>query len=159
MTGIETLRLFAEKTATKGCQNLLEQVTGNKCSDFGYCAACQRSFMVAVADQIEWETLPRPLFEDGEPVDIGSYIGEVNGTDYGLTGEPVKRFEISAVHDSPGGEWVIRLRPGQVVKRPERDTWERIAADVDSGKSYAGMDAAEVAADVLRRCKALAGVE
>jgi hypothetical protein len=116
--------------------------------------------MVAVADQIERETLPRPRFEDGEPVDIGSYIGKVNGTDYGLTGEPVKRFEISAVHDSPGGEWVIRLKPGQVVKRPEpHDTWERIEADVDSGEGYANMDTAEVAADVLRRCKALAGVE
>lgn len=128
------------------------------------------TWLTRAVAKLERETLPRPLFEDGEPVDIGSCIGEVNGTDYGLTGEPVKRFEISAVHDSPGGEWAIRLKPGQVVKRPEPpDTWERIEADANTDTcDYNGDECqATMCSDcqlkhrleIVRRCKALAGVE
>ena len=116
--------------------------------------------LLRIAKDIERETLPRPLFEDGAPVQFGDDVlvkcpyGDFCGELYQVAfdGEVVTLTNID-------GE-IVHITQGQRVNRPEPpDTWERIEADVDSGKGYAGMDAAEVAADVLRRCKALAGVE
>lgn len=117
--------------------------------------------LLKIADQIERETLPRPLFEDGEPVQFGDRFvantGEVRQVER-ITCLDNGRFVLMSEY---GHRYIVgkEKADGKRAKRPEVDTWERIAADVDSGKGYAGMDAAEVAADVLRRCKALAGVE
>lgn len=115
-----------------------------------------------IADQIERETLPRPLFEDWTPVKSGDIVlvdgeeAQVNGFYVNYNGS----FGLDAYVFESGMTIGKGYGSGERVKRPEPpDTWERIEADVDSGDGYAGMDASEVAADVLRRCKALAGVE
>lgn len=136
-----------------------------------------------IADQIERETLPRPLFEDGTPVEVGSEIVAPHGDACGI-GARVVGFKIITLHDSPGGVWAMRLKPGQVVKRPEPpDTWERLTAEVKAcdgsacqyfkkdhdpkNHSCEGCKAAEsgkdcmvqALRDMLRRAKRLAGVE
>ena len=105
--------------------------------------------------------LPRPRFEDGKPVERGDLV-LANG----------ETARVRDFHVSCNGSFWLDLyvfksgttigksfESGERVKRPESDTWERVEADVDNGKGYAGMDKAEAMADVLRRCKALAEVE
>jgi hypothetical protein len=115
-----------------------------------------------IANQIERETLPRPTDVDGNVLNIGNRVhmlrDEYNGTDEWDDVVVGLRYD-----ENPGDPWTVCGWQGEAFAcncaTMPTDTWERIAADVDSGKGYAGMDAAEVAADVLRRCKALAGVE
>lgn len=140
MTGIERLRVL--------CRNVMNEPS--------YARHISHYYLDSIASQIERETLQKPRFEDGEPVRCGDMAM------FGNKPREVVEYEVNdcgvAILHTYGDCW--SLLPGQRLKRPEPpDTWERIEADVDSGKGYAGMDAAEVAADVLRRCKAVAGVE
>lgn len=109
-----------------------------------------------IADQIERETLPRPLFEDGEPVQFGDECAFAGG--------------VEAVHSIAfygDGRWHVFGRGvygtnsvDGPLRRPEpTDTWERLECDVDTGSGFYDMDKAEAMEEVLRRCKALAGVE
>lgn len=134
----------------------------------------------SIASQIERETLPRPLFEDGEPVQFGDEFP------VGAKTAKVRRIEVC---DNIG--WVVSGDglaatggPRDRLKRPEPpDSWERIAEDVAKADAcrYFGVEDKDqrecreceafkahgldvncgeaMAADVLRRCKALAGVE
>lgn len=131
-------------------------------------------WLADVADQIERETLPRPRFEDGEPVQFGDeFVVSIN-----------THKAQSFTYYSDGRITVDSLFGSAItpIKRPEPpDTWERIEADVDKGSAcrYFGVADSEeecgkcaaqlddgdmscgesMARDVLRRCKALAGVE
>lgn len=132
-----------------------------------------------IADQIERETLPRPLFEDGEPVQFGDEFVSCNGP----------RVVVGIKHSCEGGISLCdtdgefyRFVGCERVKRPEpTDTWERVKDDMvnkvspcgyfgwsdksccdDEGcPAYeSGMSCAEsMANDLVRRCKALARVE
>lgn len=42
-----------------------------KCSDFDSCTNCAKDVLAAIADEIEKYYIPRPRFEDGEPVRVG----------------------------------------------------------------------------------------
>lgn len=128
-----------------------------------------------LADQIERETLPRPLFEDGEPVQFGDEF--VNDK-----GDVLQVNRITLLDDGRFilNGWFKRER----FKRPEPpDTWERLTAEVEAcdgsacqyfkkdhdpkNHSCEGCKAAESGKDclvlamddVLRRAKRLAGIE
>lgn len=115
--------------------------------------------LLHIANQIERETLPRPLFEDGEPVQFGDAVCCDDGYTFAVDAIEVMRdgwFSLSKFSCSVS----MAIYPGERVKRPEQpDTWEHLAIDVDTGHGFEDMDKAETAAEVLRRCKALAGVE
>lgn len=149
--------------------------------------ACKKTVMLTallreIADQIERETLPRPLFEDGEVVQRG---------DMAMFGNKLREVVDYQMNDcvvtfhTYGDYW--SMLPGQRLKRPEKcpdvDSWERIEQDVAKGEAcrYFGVSDEDrqecrecencaarplaigcgeaMAADVLRRCKALAGIE
>lgn len=154
MNGIERLLAFAD-TMPKGVEEELYRI----------------------ADQIQRETLPRPRFEDGEPVQFGDeFVGPS-----GIGAYEAKMFR----YYSDGRVVVDGILGANVspLKRPEMpDSWERIEADVNKGDAcryfgvpdseeecgkcaaqwddYDLMSCAEsMARDVLRRCKKLAGVK
>lgn len=160
MNGIERLLAFAD-TMPKGVEEELYRI----------------------ADQIQRETLPRPRFEDGEPAQFGDpFVDPVSGYV-----EQVKSMRFYG--DGDGEKWLVLGDGAAAdglhgpLKRPESlDSWERIEADVNKGSAcryfgvpdseeecgkcaaqwddYDLMSCAEsMARDVLRRCKALAGVE
>lgn len=157
MTGIELLRLYAGEH-TK-CDVVLSHAVGMECSGFDSCTDCRSTTLTAIADQIERETLPRPLFEDGEPVQFGDAVCCYDG--YTLTVDAIEVMRDGWCSLSRFACGVSEtIQPGERVKRPEQpDTWEHLTIDVDTGRGFEDMDKAETAAEVLRRCKALAGVE
>ncbi len=133
------------------------------------------SILKDIAGQIERETLPRPLFEDGTLVQFGD---EFVGND----GEVLQVNRLTFFDDG-GCMLNSRFAPGR-VKRPEPpDTWERLTAEVEAcdgsacqyfrknhdpkNHSCEGCKAAEsgkdcmvqALRDMLRRAKRLAGVE
>lgn len=176
MTGIERLREWANE--------LREAARAYRDREIDYVPidveACQRknaAKLDAIADQIERETLPRPRFEDGELVRCGDMAM------FGNKPREVVEYEVNdcgvAILHTYGDCW--SLLPGQCLKRPEPpDTWERVEADVNKGGAcrYFGVPDSEedcskcpalwdegdmscaesMVCDVLRRCKALAGV-
>lgn len=176
------MRTFANETANGPiCRELLEQVTGRKCSEFNYCYKCQSTFMAAIADQIERETLPRPRFEDGLPAQFGD-VAMLPKQDRSFKVERIEVYDNGwfAVSQHEGGG--ITAVPGFMLKRPEQpDTWERIEADMAKNDvcDYYGRDSGQptskrcegcrgqehedcimaMTSDIVRRCKALAGVE
>ena len=155
MTGIELLRKYAEtRSLTLLTCRQTPEALGKECDDFRSCNDCHMFVCNAIADQIERETLPRPRFEDGEPVQFGDKYeayGHVRMVeritffkDRWIVSE---RFDNSNVSDGP-------------LKRPEPpDSWEQVEIDVNRGSGFEHMDKSEAAAEVLRRCKALAGVD
>lgn len=82
MTGIELLRKYAETRQAAATCRQLPDALGKECDDFGSCSDCHRFVCKAIADQIERETLPRPRFDDGEPVQFGDefYCGNSQTT-------------------------------------------------------------------------------
>lgn len=153
MTGIEKLRNLSA-TLGEGQPFTLEEIyIGGKTAS---------EWLADVADQIERETLPRTCFEDGKIARIGEVARYLS-----------KNRTIADMYvDASGYHKVIfddnvylTLRPSEMLERPEPpDTWERIEADAyvldvnfDEGTDeYARTS---VIRDLVRRCKALAGVE
>lgn len=139
------------------------------------------TWLTRAVAKIERETLPRPLFEDGEPVQFGDEILCSDG----------RTITVSAIEAKQSGWYSLRqfscdaletIRPGELVKRPEpTDTWERIVVDAKKDPcAYFGYDGKPCldgdmcpaydtkngnecdkckTLDLVRRCKALAGVE
>lgn len=170
MTGIERLRALANGDASH---------EGN-----GWFLTSET--LGSIADQIERETLPLPLFEDGEPVQFGDGFVGKDGcaciANNFLLFEMADGYRDCIVANAKGIG--ITVVGDERLKRPEPpDSWERLEADVAVGDAcrYFGVeDVCEdecrectgcpahrakvncgeaMAADVLRRCKALAGVE
>ena len=118
------------------------------------------TWLARAAAKIERETLPRPMFEDGAPVQFGDAVCCDNGDTFTVDSIEVMRdgwFSLSQFSCSVS----IAIQPGERVKRPEQpDTWERIEADAAriSCEEYPDCCTDEVK-DIVRRCKALAGVE
>lgn len=164
MTGIERLRVLQ--------RNVMKRPS--------YAKHISHYYLDSIASQIERETLPRPLFEDGEPVQFGDEYMSIQDVHKvkGICVRADGSFEIESV-----GGVCYRYGEDKRLKRPEPpDTWERIEADVNKGSAcryfgvpdseeecgkcaaqlddYDLMSCAEsMARDVLRRCKKLAGVE
>ena len=85
---------------------------------------------------MEWLVEAWPRFEDGEPVRVGD---EISWRDEGGV---VNSIELQdggyfILHAADGAEdWILpQYFPGERVKRPIEDTWERLEEDV--AKSYA----------------------
>lgn len=129
-----------------------------------------------IADRIERETLPRPRFEDGEPVNVGDAFVGADGTTDVVTG----------IFAYVKGDETAIFAGNSRIKRPipePPDTWERLAADIEdcdgSACEYFGRIKEEgmspccecnaynddtdctvqVMCDIVRRAKKLAGVE
>lgn len=169
MTGIEKLRNLSAILGEKQPFALERIYIGDKTVS---------EWLADVADQIERETLPRPRFEDGEPVQFGDKY-EAYG--HVRTVEKIAFFK---------DRWIVSERfdnsnvSGGQLKRPEPpDTWEKLAADIErcdgspcdyferleeaGGTPCCGCKAygsetdciVQVMIDLVRRCKALAEVE
>ena len=139
------------------CPREIVEAFEKKCDDFENCMQCCEHAINAIADTIEQETLQRPLFEDGKPVQFGDDVlvkcqdGDFGGELYQVA------FDSEGVTLTNTDGEIAFIAHGERVKRPEPpDSWERVEEDVISGRLYAYMDAEEVVADVFMRCKALA---
>ena len=66
----ERLREIAESVGCKGCEHLTS-IVGADCNKFDTCTDCINAVTTAIADEIEKYYIPRPRFEDGEPVQFG----------------------------------------------------------------------------------------
>lgn len=141
----------------------------------------------SIADQIERETLPRPLFEDGTPVQFGDEFVAWNGTVGTVSAiNVVDNARLIVINSSSSNNYIVGAKDshGRFAKRPEPpDSWERLTAEVEDSagsscryfkKEYNpenptcfGCKAHEadgdctmlVMLDVLHRAKKLAGVE
>ena len=78
----------------------------------------ERELFTTIADRIEREYMPRPRFEDGDPVKVGDMVMWNDGG--------AKRVEHIAVEVDLEGSCGTY---NSVLKRPEIDTMERIEAD------------------------------
>lgn len=110
---------------------------------------------------MEW-----PRYESGEPVLLGSMVSDARGGSAAAIS-----FELSDdrvyIRDFEGFPSQV-LATGERVKRPEADSWERIEDDatkqpysycVERGLDDDALPTNEkFARDLVRRCKALAGV-
>lgn len=118
MTGIELLRMYAEtrprQAIADDCQ--LPNVLGKDCDDFENCNDCHRFVCNAIADQIERETLPRPRFEDGRPVQFGDEYMSIQDVHKvkGICVRADGSFEIESV-----GGVCYRYGEDKRLKRPE----------------------------------------
>lgn len=87
----------------------------------------------SIADQIERETLPRPLFEDGTPVQFGDEFVAWNGTVGTVSAiNVVDNARLIIINSSSSNNYIVGAKDshGRFAKRPEPpDTWERIEAD------------------------------
>ena len=122
-----------------------------------------------MTEGMEWLLEAWPRFEDGEPVRVGDEV------DFGGEGGAASSVELQddghfVIHACDGaGDYSHRnFRPGERVKRPVADTWERLEEDV-AGASCPDVycanhhiDASDtsyewaMARDIVRRAKKLA---
>lgn len=174
-TGIEMLRSYVHHARVYVRNLYINHVADiNAVPLYEKLRVCLRQ-LDEIADRIERETLPRPRFEDGEPVQFGDEfvtelgdVGEVEQIDLREGGWSVWSYSSHKASNTDGP-----------LKRPEPpDTWEQIAADVAKADACSyfgfayddGCDGCkandsdmgcswEMTNDVLRRAKKLAGVE
>lgn len=164
MTGIERLRELALVLGQLDMYEYAEELRG-------------------IVDQVERETLPRPRFEDGEPVNVGDTFSTISGEGYRCDGYRVYQdgtFDLMN-EKSPNCWYAPSYRRDERVKRPipePPDTWERIEADAhkepcdyfgakesrDCGEACPMFDEDAscvelMGVDLVRRCKALAVVD
>lgn len=178
-TGIEMLRSYVYHARVHVRNLYINHVSDiNAAPLYEKLRECLRQ-LDEIADRIERETLPRPRFEDGGPVQFGDEYMSIQDVHKvkGICVRADGSFEIESV-----GGACYRYGEDKRLKRPEPpDTWERIEDDIVnkvgpcehfgwSGKSCCDdgecpvfgnvMSCAESrASDIVRRCKALAGVE
>lgn len=98
--------------------------------DYG-CNACLNETIQAIADTIEREYLPRPRFEDGEPVQFGDKFesaGTVGTVDYILKGN-VEGCVIGRKEDSG----CVTYPNGKRVKRPEPEVLDADGVPIHKG--------------------------
>jgi hypothetical protein len=129
---VQELREFAKDEEATGCETWIhfrgESELG--CTDI-YCSECRRLALNAIADRIEAEYLPRPCFEDGEPVQFGDEfecgrVGTVDTIAFSrdgtvqIKGLDKKSFQVNFDYEE-----------GQAVKRPKyQDTVEKVAVEM-----------------------------
>lgn len=122
----------------RGSRNLpdaLKDITGVEVSPFEDGNGSE--VLNALADRIEREYIPRPRFEDGEPVQFGDYFVSKDGFGVPLASLGITydgRYEFN--YWTCGGDYYLAIEPGEAAKRPEEpDSWERIEADAKKGLS------------------------
>jgi hypothetical protein len=132
----ERLRDIAECNMIGGCVKTLFGETD--CPDQA-CSVCVKRAAKTIADEIEKYYIPRPRFEDGEPIQFGDDIEIYNRT--GL----LDSGTIQSFHPNNGSVWMlslvgvnherlVRFDPGTcVIKRPEHKV-----LDVDGVETKAG---------------------
>ena len=71
---VEQLRGIADDhNCGAGCR-LRSEFCSKQCDDYISCHDCTGEALHAIADRIEREYMPRPRFEDGEPVKVGDMV-------------------------------------------------------------------------------------
>ena len=105
-------------------------IIGIKCGDSRTCKECQSKLYNSLTDAIEREYLPRPRFEDGEPVKIGDkfenhfgkseYIAEIQWL-------PNMRYALK----SESGHYAYKA--GERVKRPEPEVLDANGVPIKVG--------------------------
>lgn len=112
------------------CESLAA-VAGVKCHAFCNRYACHKEIYKALADEIEKYYIPRPRFEDGEPVQFGKEFVDCNGHNQTL----------SSLTYTKGGHGYVSLngwtkqRIDEPAKRPEPDSLEKLRDDMAEYKS------------------------
>lgn len=115
MTGIEILREYANYGALYEHCKQVTKMLGKSCCDFENCDDCHRFVCEVIADQIERETLPRPCFEDGEPVQVGDkYVNKYGNI---ATADTVVVSNHGFTLYDKGS--ATHFKPTESVKRPE----------------------------------------
>lgn len=134
----ERLRDFADSSGCKGC-NHLASMAGSGCDEFDTCTDCINAAATAIADEIEKYYIPRPRFENGEPVQFGDDIEIYNRT--GL----LDSGTIQSFHPNNGSVWMlslvgvnherlVRFDPGTcVIKRPEHKVLDADGVEIKVG--------------------------
>lgn len=115
---VEQLRDIADdRHYGAGCK-LRSEFCSKPCDDYIACHDCTGEALRIIADRIEREYLPRPRFEDGEPVKVGDLVLWNDGG--------AKRVEHVTVEvDLEGSCGTYNT----ILKRPVTDTLERIEED------------------------------
>lgn len=54
----------------------IDEVIGRDCDKFEDCDECAKNALKKLADEIERYYIPRPRFEDGEPVQFGDSVSD-----------------------------------------------------------------------------------
>lgn len=141
---------------------LASEIMDEDCKD---CAECHKAVFLHIANRIEREYLPRPLFEDGEPVQFGDEFmrillgerrsGVVDSIRISCDGT----FEVIGIHKNGG---IVRecCGEGHLVMRPkEPDTLEKVARDMANAVEVCkDLDAGisrEAVTDWLKRLEAM----
>lgn len=142
----------------------LARIFGIACGDYKTCASCNYAVCCAIADTIEREYLPRPRFEDGEPVQFGDIYTDKHGREWknGIKSIHIDCNGDFSLHDNTLGN-VGRyevFRQNRFVKRHKPDSLERIEEDalmasIDYCDKYGLLDSecnAEEGDEAIRHC-------
>ncbi len=137
------------------CCNISSEIINHLRSDLGLTedqksyANDLRNIINYIADQVEKYYIPRPRFEDGEPVQFGDDIEIYNRT--GL----LDSGTIQSFHPNNGSVWMlslvgvnherlVRFDPGTcVIKRPEHKVLDADGGEIKVGDTVWDLDSGE----------------
>ena len=110
---------------------------GIECYEQPSCATCYHLVCCSIANAIEGEYIPRPRYEDGEPVQFGDTYTDKNGMEWenGIKSIHIDCNGDFSLHDNTighVGKYEVFGRDRR-VKRHKPDSLERI--EEDAGKS------------------------
>lgn len=133
-----------------GYLNCVRTLIGKEECPNGDCRDCVKQAAKTLADEIEKYYIPRPRFEDGEPVQFGDDI-EI----YNLTGL-LDSGTIQSFHPNNGSVWMlslvganherlVRFDPGTcVIKRPESKVLDADGVEIKVGETVWPIDDPEM---------------
>lgn len=115
------------------CDGAVNAVSGKRCDEFDLCKDCYETLCSDMADEIERYYIPRPRFEDGEPVQWGDEI-EHPATEESCSVKSIHMFEDGyfciTCHDCSGS---AVYSAGEGVKRPDPKVLDADGVEVKTG--------------------------
>ena len=114
------------------------RIFGVECKEQKDCMACKHIVCCSIANAIEGEYIPRPRYEDGEPVQFGDIYTDKNGREWtnGIKSIHIDCNGDFSLHDNTIGDvgrYEVFGRDRR-VKRHKPDSLERI--EEDAGKQF-----------------------
>lgn len=96
---------------------------GMNCKNYSECFNCRNDAVIILADRIEREYLPRPRFDDGEPVQFGdeAQVRENFGGVYEMKYQHGKCVEVAIGFDYDCSASHYMVVEGERVKRPQHE--------------------------------------
>ena len=117
-----------------GCENFA-RIFDIECKEQPDCITCRRVICCSIANAIEGEYIPRPRYEDGEPVQFGDIYTDKHGREWknGIKSINIDCNGNFSLHDNTIGS-VGRyevFEQNRRVKRYKPDSIERIEKDAE----------------------------